>query len=291
MGLKLVSKTCMRCNGKFPGSLSKCTHCGFWQFGEFNGGDDASGVHHDIRTDGSVLLEDIDDSEIQRVSAGPLDICLDGGLVRTDVVLIGGGPGAGKSTLMLQVCEELCKHGLVMYISAEEDVKAIKMRAKRLKVKTMRRLRLLPALSGVSNIGAMLLAWKPKFIIADSLDALSGHNDEEEIAILAILKKYCVDLQAPAIVISQINKAGDYAGLKAKQHAVDVMLTFDADTVERSAPDADGNQEFIRVMETIKNRSGRAGVQQLFEMTQLGLVPWEPDGDDPDGDDPDGDDA
>jgi DNA repair protein RadA/Sms len=227
-----------------------------------------------------VLIEDVDDSEIHRVETGLLDTCLGGGLVRSDVVLIGGGPGAGKSTLMLQVAETLCEHGLVMYISAEEDVKAIKMRAKRLKVQARRKIRLLPALSGVANIGAMLLAHRPKFIIADSLDSLSGRNADEEITILTIIKKYCVELQAPALIISQINKAGDYAGLKAKQHAVDVLLTFDCDTVERSEPDENGDGEFIRIMETVKNRSGRAGVQQLYEMTGLGLVPTlAPDGD------------
>lgn len=282
------SRTCMMCGGLFAASLFKCTHCGFWQTGDASN-EQLSSEAHDIRNDGSVLLEDIDDAAIERVSIGLLDACLDGGIVRSDVILIGGGPGAGKSTLMLQTAAEFCKHGPCMYISAEEDVKAIKMRAKRLAVQTQRRLRLLPALSGVANIGAMLMAHRPKFIIADSLDALSGHNDDEEVMILTILKKYCVELQAPALVISQVNKAGDYGGLKAKQHAVDVLLTFDADPVERSAPDDDGVEEFIRVMETIKNRSGRAGIQQLFEMTKLGLVPALPP--DPEGDDPDGSDS
>lgn len=256
-------RACSLCGGTLKEGKAKCPHCGYWQFIDSEG----DGTVHDIRNDGSVLLEDIDDSSIQRVTTDLLDECLDGGIVRSDVILIGGGPGAGKSTLMLQVSESLCKHGLVMYISAEEDVKAIKLRSKRLKVDTKRRLRLLPALSGVANIGAMLLAHRPKFIIADSLDALSGHNDDEEIAILAIIKKYCVDLQAPAIIISQVNKAGDYGGLKAKQHAVDVLLTFDQD------PDAIGPDgiERLRVMETIKNRSGRAGIQTIFAMGEFGL--------------------
>lgn len=255
---------------------AKCPHCGHWAFNA----EVVEEGKHDVSNDGSVLLEDIDESTIERVETGLLDECLDGGLVRSDVVLIGGGPGAGKSTLMLQVAEKLAtEYGLVMYISAEEDIKAIKMRANRLKVKTKRRLRLLPALSGVSNIGAMLLAHRPKFIIADSLDSLSGRNADEEIVILAIIKKYCVELQAPALIISQINKAGDYAGLKAKQHAVDVLLTFDQDEVELGS---DGLEK-IRIMETIKNRSGRAGTQALFEMTELGLVPTlEPDEDVPD---------
>jgi DNA repair protein RadA/Sms len=285
-----LSRPCALCGGRIPDGKTKCPTCGHWQFGDVSTTDGGVPIPHDIKSDGSVLLEDISEAEIVRVDAGLLNTCLDGGLVRSDVVLIGGGPGAGKSTLMLQVAAELCNHGHVMYISAEEDVRAIKLRAKRLGVKTRRRLRLLPALSGVANIGAMLIGHRPNFIIADSLDSLSGRNADEEIVILTVIKKYCVELQAPALIISQINKAGDYAGLKAKQHAVDVLLTFDADTVEKSEPDEDGNQEFIRIMQTIKNRSGRAGIEQLYEMTGLGLVPTlaVPDGDDdPDEDDPD----
>lgn len=276
----LTLRLCPLCSGKLLAEKAKCPHCGHWAFNAA-----VEEGAHDLLNDGSVLLEDIDENTIARVKTGLLDECLDGGLVRSDVVLIGGGPGAGKSTLMLQVAETLaCDHGLVMYISAEEDIKAIKMRANRLKVKTKRRLRLLPALSGVSNIGAMLMAHKPKFIIADSLDSLSGRNADEEIVILTVIKKYCVELEAPALIISQINKAGDYAGLKAKQHAVDVLLTFDQDEVELGS---DGIEK-IRIMETIKNRSGRAGTQALFEMTGLGLVPTlASDGDGPDGDDPD----
>lgn len=261
-GLVSTLRACALCNHKFGTDKAKCPSCGHWAF---NGGEaiDASG--YDMN-DGSLLLEDIKEGEIERVSAGPLDHCLDGGIVRSDLVLIGGGPGAGKSTLMLQVAEELCQHGLVMYISAEEDIRKIKMRAARLGTKSRRRIRMIPALSGVSNIGALLWAYKPTFIITDSIDALSGHNDAEELTILAVMKKFCVELNAPAIVINQVTKDGDYSGLKAKQHAVDVLLTFDADETVNVGID------FIRYMKTIKNRSGRAGLEAWFEMTEGGLV-------------------
>ena len=272
---KAQLKECPLCATTFSSEKSKCPSCGRWVFSAGAANDAGA---YDIRNDGSVLLEDIDEAAIERVDVGPLNDCLDGGLVRSDVVLIGGGPGAGKSTLMLQVAEILCKHGLVMYISAEEDVKAIKLRAKRLGTKSNRKIRMLPALSGVSNIGAMLWAHRPKFIIADSLDALSARNADEEIVILTILKKFCVELQAPAIVISQVNKGGDYSGLKAKQHAVDVLLTFDADETEKVGDD------FLRVMNTVKNRSGRAATEAFFAMTGTGLqqIEWPPDSEDSD---------
>jgi DNA repair protein RadA/Sms len=262
--LSVNTNTCSACGGKIAEGKYRCTSCGHWQFSH----EYSSDGYHDEINDGSVLFEDIQSSAIDRVSIGLLDDCLDGGLVRSDVVLIGGGPGAGKSTLMLQTAEAFCAYGETLYIAAEEDIKTIKARGERLGIKTHRQLRFLPALSGVANIGALLMARRPKFIIADSIDALSGNNDAEEILILTIIKKYCVELQAPAIIISQVNKGGDYAGLKEKQHAVDVLLTFDVDE------DGERNDigELPRVLETIKNRSGRAYRQSYFEMTGQGLV-------------------
>lgn len=263
-------KKCDLCSHIIASGKNQCPSCGHWNF--------ASGTltdGHDKSKDGSLLFEDIDSSTVERVPTGIIDECLGGGLVRSDVILIGGGPGAGKSTLMLQIASELCKHGSVMYIAAEEDIRTIKTRGERLRIETRRQLRMVPALSGVANIGALLWAYRPGFIIADSIDALSGSNDGLELVILSVMKKFCVELSAPAMVISQVNKGGDYAGLKAKQHAVDVLLTFDAD---ESDPD-DETGDYVRHMETIKNRSGRAGVIQSYRMTPVGLDPI-PDSDD-----------
>ena len=264
-GVKSVSvgtKACPLCSTKIAPEKAKCPSCGHWMF---NAGGQADAGQYD-KNDGSLLLEDVNDQEIERIDANVLNHCLDGGLVRSDVILIGGGPGAGKSTAMLQVAESLTETGLVMYVSAEEDIRKIKMRADRLEIKARRRIRLLPALSGVANVGAMLWAHRPSAIIIDSIDALSGHNDGEEMIILSVLKKFCVELNAPAIVINQVTKDGDYSGLKAKQHLVDVLLTFDSDESINVGID------FIRYMKTIKNRSGRAGLEAWFEMTELGLV-------------------
>jgi predicted ATP-dependent serine protease len=154
-----------------------------------------------------------------------------------------------------------------MYVAAEEDVKAIKARGERLGINTRRRLRFVPAMGGVANFGELLMRRRPQFIITDSLDALTGRDHEAELAILDIMKKYAVELQAPFIVTSQVNKDGDYSGLMAKQHAVDVLLTFSTDDEERT-----GSGEALRVLETLKNRSGKAFTESFFEMTAKGLV-------------------
>jgi DNA repair protein RadA/Sms len=255
-------RKCRACGNKLGEGKARCAGkngCGAWNFGEAD-----TSIPGD---DGSVLYEDIDEKSVERLSTGLLDHCLGGGCVRSDVILIGGLPGGGKSTAMLQTAEKFCEHGTVLYISAEEDIRTIKIRGKRLRINTRGNLRFLPALSGVANIGAMLAIRKPNFIIIDSIDSLSGRNDDMEIEILSALKKFCVELNSPALVVSRINKAGDYAGLMDKQHEVDVLLTMEATDYR-----VEGNDEPLRKIQTLKNRSGRAFTESFFEMTPDGLV-------------------
>ena len=255
-------RVCSQCGHKLPEGKARCSGkygCGAWNF--------SAGEGEILTDDGSVLYEEISSAERERVSTVLLDHVLGGGVIRSDVILLGGLPGGGKSTLMLQVAEIFCAHGLVLYIAGEEDIKTIKARGERLEIRTRGNLRFLAALSGVANVGAMLMVRKPRFIIVDSIDALSGGSDDVEIEILTGIKKFCVELQSPALVISQINKGGDYAGLMAKQHAVDVLLTLEATDYR-----AGDGREVLRKVQTLKNRSGRAFVESYYEMTERGLV-------------------
>lgn len=251
-------RTCKLCDYTIPEDKHRCPSCNAWNMGA----DDAA-----IGNDGSLLFEDIDEKAIERIPTGLLDECLDGGVVRSDVILIGGLPGGGKSTLMLQLAARFCALGTVLYISAEEDIRAIKLRGQRLGVQTKRRLRLVPALSGVANIGALLMHYRPALIIIDSIDSLSNQDNDAEISLLKALKAVCVELNAPAFVVSRINKAGDYSGLMDKKHEVDVLMTIELTDFE-----GETNGEPLRVAETQKNRSGRAYVRSYFEMTGKGLV-------------------
>lgn len=241
---------------KIPPGKARCPSCKSWIWVDdpLNDGD------------GSVMYEDIASAEIHRISVGIMDDCFCGGIVRSDVALIAGLPGAGKSTLLLQIAESFCKIGECMYIAAEEDLMAIKARGIRLGIATNGRLRFIPAIGGVADIGELLMKHKPRSIILDSLDGLVSHELEAEVKALEIIKKYCVSLQAPAIVISQVNKESDYSGLMAKQHAVDVLLTLMPDEDLRTA-----NEEPVRLLETQKNRNGPAFVRTWLEMTSKGL--------------------
>ena len=236
----------------------RCATCSTWNWTQtaFKPGDD-----------GSVLFEDVKSAEESRITTGLLDDNLGGGLVDHAVVLLGGLPGAGKSTLLLQLAGLFCRSARdCMYIAAEEGLEAIKARGDRLGIRTNKRLRFIPALGGIADIGALLLHYKPGAIILDSLDGLMGHDTAQEIKCLEVMTKYAVGLKAPALVVSQVNKDADFSGLMAKQHAVDCLLTM--------MPDEDirVGEEPVRCVETLKNRHGRAFVRSFFEMTAGGLV-------------------
>lgn len=251
-------KLCRYCDKPLDKGRLYCKSCKQWNWDGPVGGtaDD----------DGSLVFEEIEARELVRYKVGLLDTCLDGGLPITFVLLIAGLPGAGKSTILLQIAECLCVYGETLYIACEEDVKIIKERGTRLGCKFERRLRMLPAMGGVADIGGMLMTRRPKAIIVDSVDSLVGHDHEAEVEALRIIKKYAVELQAVAIIVSQVNKDEDFTGLMAKQHEVDVLMTL--------MPDADlktDNGEAIRVAETLKNRGGRAFIETFYEMTGKGL--------------------
>lgn len=239
--------------------MHRCHVCKSWNWTKaaFRPGDD-----------GSVLFEDVKSAEENRIKTSFIDDNVGGGLVDHAVILIGGLPGAGKSTILMQLAGIFCglRRG-TMYIAAEEGLEAIKARGDRLGIKTRGLLRFIPALGGIADIGALLLHYKPGAIILDSLDGLVGHDTAQEIKCLEVLTKYAVGLKAPVFVVSQVNKEADFSGLMAKQHAVDCLLTMMPDEDMRIG------DEPIRCIETLKNRHGRAFVKTFFEMTAHGLVP------------------
>lgn len=252
---------CYRCEHELRKGTHKCPSCKAWNWGTETM---AAG-----RDDASVLFEDVVSAELSRIKTGLIDENIGGGLVTEAVILLGGLPGAGKSTITLQLAAILCKVGECIYIAAEEGLPAIKARGDRLGINPGRRLRFIPALGGVADIGSILLERQPKSVILDSIDGLAS-SDDQQIELLKILKKYSDSLKAPVLVISQVNKDGDFAGLMAKQHEVDCLLVMSPEEMTSE------NGEAVRCLETLKNRHGRAFVKSYYEMTGAGLVPIQP---------------
>lgn len=284
--LVTVTKTCPRCTASIKPGMNQCMQCGFWVWS------DSTETAAAAEEDGSVLLEDITSSDSDRMSTGPWDICFgrvetdndDGppGIVRGSTNLIGGSPGAGKSTLFLQVaCGVITNYSLpVLYISAEEQLPQIKSRAERMKINAKRLLRFVDLRKGSASLPNILRKYQFGLLILDSVKALA-ETEEAAIEVCKIVKEFATQQHAPALLSQHVNKDMALAGLMALQHEVDATYTFFPDT-DRINPETG---EAPRILETQKNRNGRAFVAVEFEMTKRGLILLEEEDDEDEEDD------
>lgn len=267
---KIAMRPCTRCGKKFPEVKCMCPYCKTINLPEGTGGDD------------SVILKDISDQQFRRIMTGiePVDLVFGGGLVTTSVTLLGGNPGAGKSTLSIQLASNiagLSKAGMlgktsereVVYVATEETGPQIKDRARRLQLENTEKIRIVP-MGSRSDLGDMLMHYKPCAVFVDSMAGLVADPDAS-VETTKRFKEYAEALDAPVILVDHVTKSDDFAGLMSKQHAPDTLLTL-------YAPDASSE---IRELTPLKNRFGPANMQVYLMMTELGLVTIE---DDEDGD-------
>ena len=195
-----------------------------------------------------------------------LDRVLGNGAVKGSLVLIGGAPGIGKSTLMLQICGKLCDCGKVLYVSGEESVHQIKMRAERLEVNRDE----LYVLSE-TEMGAVFEAVsqeQPDVLIVDSIQTMYDETQDSAPGSIVQVKTCTMALMQLAkgqgitvFVIGHINKDGAIAGPKVLEHMVDCVLSFEGD--EHSS---------YRILRAEKNRFGATNEIGVFEMAEKGLV-------------------
>jgi DNA repair protein RadA/Sms len=275
MSLQQNKLKCPYCGASYKRSPGKerCPNCG-----QYNLGTSAAESAH------TTLLDDVRDVETERIKTGPWDVCFGGGIVKSTTNLLGGEPGAGKSTLSLQFADvftEITKRE-VLYLATEETMPEVKLRAVRLKVKNGKRIRLLSTIAGnegLAMLDKILDTHKPAGIILDSLSGLTGHDLDMQVEFCKLVKTYSAKLDAPALIIDHINKDGDFAGLLELQHAVDCTLMFRVDSTRKIADTMthpDGTiltiDKGLRTLETIKNRHGQAHVAIDLYMTERGLM-------------------
>ena len=204
----------------------------------------------------------------KRVSAGmgELDRVLGGGAVHGSFVLVGGEPGIGKSTLLLQMCDEMCKNAKVLYVSGEESLRQIKLRAKRLCVSPPSLFVL--AETDMDQIIAETDALEPDILIVDSIQTVyrpdvsaapGGASQIKECAMA--LMQYAKSRGVTIFIIGHVNKEGALAGPKILEHMVDCVLYFEGET-----------SGSFRCLRAAKNRYGSTNEIGVFEMTDTGLV-------------------
>lgn len=219
-----------------------------------------------------------------RIVTGLADGIFGGGIALTSVNLISGEPGAGKTTLSLQWSNEFCRQFWpreAAYIANEQAYEEIDDTADRLGLEfargEKRKIRIIKAMGGVNfDIGAVLQHYKPCLLILDSLTKWVGGDLELAVKIAYQLKDVAVLLKCPIMIVNQVTKDDDHAGLKKLQHAVDMTCMFD---ILEGEQDADGNPIpkplSPRRLASDKNRFGPAPEEQFFQMTEKGLIPTE----------------
>ena len=197
---------------------------------------------------------------------GELDRVLGGGAVKGSLVLVGGAPGIGKSTLMLQICDNLCRFAKVLYVSGEESERQIKLRAERLKVQG-NGLYLL-AETNLENVVDAVHQLQPDVLIVDSIQTLYHGDVTSAPGSVSQVKECTLTLMQLAkgenitvFVIGHVNKEGSIAGPKVLEHMVDCVLYFEGE-----------RHMAYRILRAAKNRFGATNEIGVFEMEEDGLT-------------------
>ena len=197
---------------------------------------------------------------------GELDRVLGGGAVAGSLVLVGGAPGIGKSTLLLQICVQLCAGRRVLYISGEESEKQLKLRAERLGV-SPEDLYILSE-TRLSDVVAAIEATQPDILIVDSIQTLYNEENDSSPGSVSQVKDCTMTMMQlsksqgiTVFVVGHINKDGNIAGPKVLEHMVDSVLYFEGDS----------NTSY-RLLRAAKNRFGSTNEIGVFEMMDTGLV-------------------
>ena len=207
------------------------------------------------------------DGEIRfSTGMGELDRVLGGGAVAGSLVLVGGAPGIGKSTLLLQICNRLCSDRKVLYISGEESERQLKLRAERLGV-SPEELYILSE-TRLSDVVEATEALKPDILIVDSIQTLYNEENDSSPGSISQVKDCTMTMMQLSksegitiFVVGHINKDGNIAGPKVLEHMVDCVLYFEGDP----------NTSY-RLLRSVKNRFGSTNEIGVFEMMDIGLV-------------------
>ena len=197
---------------------------------------------------------------------GELDRVLGGGAVAGSLVLVGGAPGIGKSTLLLQICNSVCRGRRVLYISGEERERQLKLRAQRLGVAPEELLIL--SETRLSDVVEAVVETKPYILIVDSIQTLYNEENDSSPGSISQVKDCTMTMMQlsksqgiTVFVVGHINKDGNIAGPKVLEHMVDCVLYFEGDP----------NTSY-RLLRAAKNRFGSTNEIGVFEMMDVGLV-------------------
>ena len=267
---------CTECGNETPKWQGRCPACGAWNTMVERPAEKAPkkapsasrGSALGVALNRPKTMAEVETTDELRfpTGMGELDRVLGGGAVRGSLVLVGGAPGIGKSTLMLQICDHLCRTAKVLYVSGEESERQIKLRAERLQVKG-EGLSLLSE-TNLENVIDAVHAVSPDVLIVDSIQTLYHGDVTAAPGSISQVKECTMALMQLAkgegltiFVIGHVNKEGSIAGPKVLEHMVDCVLYFEGE-----------RHMAYRILRAAKNRFGATNEIGVFEMEDGGLA-------------------
>lgn len=262
--------SCQQCGFQSKKWLGKCPDCNAWNSLVEERQSKSSDTHIASSSSSAANYQDISSQDNSRISSGvaEFDRVLGGGIVPGSLVLIGGDPGIGKSTLLLQVAEKLSETvHKVLYISGEESERQIKLRGQRLGLNP-KNLFLMPE-TCLEKIIDEIEHHKPTCIIVDSVQTIYSEKIESAPGGISQIREVAGQMLVQAkrntisiFLIGHVTKEGMLAGPKALEHIVDTVLYFEGE-----------HHHNHRIVRAVKNRFGPANELGIFEMTANGLIP------------------
>lgn len=262
---------CMTCGYQSPKWMGKCPNCGAWNQME-------EVIEHKQKGPKNAISESQSDNKVEKLKditkesvprdhtqMKELDRVLGGGIVPGSLILIGGDPGIGKSTLLLQVCAMLSQNHPVLYISGEESVRQTKLRADRL-LEDAGELDVY-AETNLQIIHETVKRSKPKFLVIDSIQTIfhpevtSAPGSVSQVReCTQELMRIAKQMNIATFIVGHVTKEGQIAGPRLLEHMVDTVLYFEGDT-----------HHSYRILRAVKNRFGSTNEMGIFEMKNTGL--------------------
>lgn len=272
-GKQKMLYVCSECGFESAKWYGKCPGCGEWNTMSEEirtiTKDSVSKASEHILTNAArpIPLYDISTNEEARYKTGikELDRVLGGGIVKGSIVLLGGDPGIGKSTILLQICNNLGNTLKILYVSGEESRRQLKLRADRLEVSSDGLY--IMTETDVQIVAEQIRAEKPDLVMIDSIQTMNFTELNSSPGSVVqvrectnLLMRTAKMLDIPIIVVGHVNKDGAIAGPKVLEHIVDSVLYFEGD-----------RQMSYRILRAVKNRFGSTNEIGVFQMTDRGL--------------------
>lgn len=260
---------CSECGAESPKWQGKCPSCGAWNTMveekiSAKSSKNAAGVRRAKSKIQKVTEIELNEEPRIKMPSNELNRVLGGGLVAGSLVLIGGEPGIGKSTLVLQNILSI-RSKRILYVSGEESAQQLKMRADR--IGRMSDNVLIACETSLENIFEHIDEVSPELLIVDSIQTIASDEIESSAGSVSQVRecasrllKYAKESNVPVMLIGHINKEGSIAGPKVLEHIVDAVLQFEGDS-----------QYLYRILRSIKNRFGSTSEIGIYEMCQKGL--------------------